>query len=200
MLNVLRRVETVHLQEWLNMRSSEWDTLDIIYEEPFVERLFRPFEFNGETYRVCLHVIHRCEGAPLLHPHPWPAAVKIIKGYYEQVRGIMFDEAGEATITGRETLYAGSEYSMLDPREVHSVSPGSKEVITLMVTGPTWQEEWQRKIAFGGPLGQKAKPSRPLAKIPDGRKSTIVNKIRRACEERKMWDKAQIQLLSGKAD
>jgi hypothetical protein len=105
---------------------------------------------------------------------------------------MMFDKTGEATITGHEYLWSGSEYSMLDPREVHSVSPRTPRVLTLMVTGATWQEEWQRKIAFNGPLAEKARPSRKLEEIPTERRYTLINSFRKAFEERGTWDKQRL--------
>ena len=155
----------------------EWDSLDIIYEEPFVERLYRDFDFYGEKFRVCLHVIHRCEGNPLMHHHPWPSAMRIIEGSYIQTRGVVFENSPLPAITGTEILHSGTEYTMLDPREVHSIAPITPEVLTLMITGQAWTAPHQRKIAMTGPLAEAAKPTRELEPIYDFRKGAILQKF-----------------------
>src|SRR5262245_5320802 len=60
-----------------------WETVDVDYEPPRVERLWRQLE---PDVRAFLHRIHPCERA-LFHPHPWPSAVKIVSGTYEMLVG-----------------------------------------------------------------------------------------------------------------
>lgn len=187
MLKILRRVESIHLKNWLQYTPSDWKSLDITYAEPFVERLHRKFDFRDVNYRVCLHVIHKCEGAPLIHPHPWPAAMKILKGSYEQERGIRFPDG--IAITGRDILHAGTEYSMMDPREIHSVRPITDEVLTLMVIGPPWGKDDHRVSRLSG-------ANHPIENGPisDQRKSTLLGKFRKVTDSQQFLIAATRQL------
>lgn len=110
-----------------------WQTLDITYEPPRVERLWRQFE---EGYRVCLHRIHPCEKA-LFHPHPWPSAIKILSGTYEMGVGYGLDQEippEAATVY----LTAGSYYEMIEPDGWHYVRPLREPSLSVMVTGLPW--------------------------------------------------------------
>jgi len=162
-LNILRRVETCHLKQMLHQRG-DWKTVSIDYAQPFVERLYTDIELSGVSYRVCLHVIHQCEGEALFHPHPWPSAVKILKGHYEQITGFVID--GEPQVLGRSELHAGTSYSMTHPAALHSVRPLSPEVWTLMVMGPPYEGE-AKKLANTGPLAEGARPAQPLKEMAD---------------------------------
>jgi|SRR5271166_217534 len=111
-----------------------WQTLDVDYEPPHVERLFTQFE---DDYRLFLHVIYPCEKA-LFHPHPWPSAVKVLKGgIYEM--GVGF---GQGSYTPLEILTLelrdGSAYEMIDPDAWHYVRPVHVPSMSIMVTGPKW--------------------------------------------------------------
>jgi len=75
MLNVLQEVEKELLAL---LDKTDWNSVNIDYETPHVERLWIPY---GD-YRVSLHRIHQCEKS-LMHPHPWPQAVRVISGCYE---------------------------------------------------------------------------------------------------------------------
>lgn len=51
-----------------------WNSLDVDYHDPRVERVWRQWL----DYRVSLHVIHPCQpSASLFHPHPWPSAMRV---------------------------------------------------------------------------------------------------------------------------
>ena len=76
-LSLLREIEA-KLPELLNPLSDEhWQSLDVDYHPPRVERVFLPY---GDL-RICLHRIHPANSAEILfHPHPWPSAMKVLQG------------------------------------------------------------------------------------------------------------------------
>lgn len=113
---------------------SLWQTLDVDYEPPHVERLFTQFE---DDYRLFLHVIYPCEKA-LFHPHPWPSAVKVLKGgVYEMGTGFSSDDEPPCEIVTVE-LREGSSYEMIDRDAWHYVRPIHVPSMSIMVTGPKW--------------------------------------------------------------
>lgn len=112
-----------------------WQSLFINYEKPFVERLWCPWK----EYRLNLHRLLPCEAEEcFVHPHPWPSAMKIVKGNYRMsvsygaglkmppVDSMMFD------------LTAGSSYDMTDPNMWHAVQPLDEPVWSIMLTGRPW--------------------------------------------------------------
>lgn len=117
------------------LRSLEgWNTLDVLYEPPRVERLWRPFE-DGRLY---LHRIHPCEKA-LYHPHPWPSIIKILAGGYEMAVG--FGEGDKPPpIAATLKLAPGSIYEMTNIDGWHYVLP-TVENLSVMITGAPW-ERW----------------------------------------------------------
>lgn len=132
LLAALRRAED-RLPDLLK-NADEWNTLDIDYEPPRVERLWQQFE---DGYRVLLHRIHPCETA-LFHPHPWPSAVKIISGLYEMGigHGVGAQDPREAATVH---LATGSSYEMIDPDGWHYVRPLGVPSLSVMVTGLPWE-------------------------------------------------------------
>ena len=113
-----------------------WQSLDVDYEPPRVERLWRDIVLDPKDgglfhYRVCLHRIHPCETA-LFHPHPWPSAVKILSGRYEMSLGdssTVIDPPKVATLV----LTAGSAYEMVHPDGWHYVRPLDEPSYSLMI-------------------------------------------------------------------
>jgi hypothetical protein len=114
-----------------------WQGMHIDYERPHVDRAWRPW--RGE-YRISIHRIHPCApGEAMLHPHPWPSAIKILAGSYAMNVG---HGTGLALppITARLVLAAGSSYTMTDKDAWHDVTP-SEPVLSVMVSGPPWGRE-----------------------------------------------------------
>ena len=111
-----------------------WQTVDIDYHPPRVERIWRYWE----GYRINLHRIHHCQPQePYLHPHPWPSAMHVLQGSYEMVRG--FGPGTQApTILGTTILSAGAYYSMQHPDEWHSVRPLAPVAYSIMLNGQPW--------------------------------------------------------------
>jgi hypothetical protein len=107
-----------------------WQTLDINYEPPHVERLW--LQYHPE-YRLYVHLIHPCDTA-LFHPHPWPSAVMILEGSYEMAIGFGESEA-MPPVAATTILTAGSSYEMLDPDAWHSVRPLEQPSLSIMLTG-----------------------------------------------------------------
>lgn len=136
-----------------------WNTLDVNYEPPRVERLWREFE-NGRLY---LHRIYPCEKA-LFHPHPWPSAVKILSGSYEMAIGYHVGQPGEGQrrpgmtptpppYASLQVLTKGSTYEMIRPGGWHYVRPLGGTSYSIMVTGPKWDGVWSPKPNTIHPLG-----------------------------------------------
>lgn len=163
MLDVLNRAEAA-LSKLLDDVGG-WNTLDVDYEPPRVERVWRSFEPEG-LYRLYLHRIHPCEKA-LFHPHPWPSAVRILSGTYEM--GVGFRETGmmppgqsptPPPVAAKILLTAGASYEMVDRSGWHWVRPIGGPSLSLMVTGPKWDIQWSPKPKHDhvlGPLTHEAK-------------------------------------------
>lgn len=117
-----------------------WQSLDVDYEPPRVERLYR--DFAG--IRVYLHRIHPCaRNGALFHPHPWPSAVRIIAGAYEMQVGYGSGDA-PPPIAATMLLPAGATYEMVERDGWHSVRPIDGPVLSLMVTRKPW-DRWSPK-------------------------------------------------------
>ncbi len=129
--------------------TSSWVSLDVTYEQPRVERLFRKL---GEDYRLYLHRIHPvlAGGVALLHPHPWPSAVYVCEGSYDMAVGYGADYA-KPDVAARVRLAPGSSYEMSDMHGWHSVSPVGGPSLSVMVTGPRW-DRWSPKAPEDRPL------------------------------------------------
>ena len=65
-----------------------WQTLDVDYFPPRVERLWTQYD---EFHRLFIHIIHPTTSPCLFHKHKWPAAFKILRGKYEM--GISYSES-----------------------------------------------------------------------------------------------------------
>lgn len=145
MLNVLAAAERA-LSGLLRERPLKWQSLDIDYHPPRVERLWQPFELEGETYRIYLHKIYPCEPhEALFHPHPWPSAMRVVSGNYEM--GIGYGTGIEPPpVAARMVVFAQShsrdfKYEMTDPNAWHYVRPLVVPAWTVMVTGRPWNRE-----------------------------------------------------------
>ncbi len=149
MLQTLKDV-LKNLPDLLRDSSVSWNTVDVTYETPHVERLWIPLGPN----RLNLHRIHPCEKA-LSHGHPWPSAVQIISGQYEMGVAKKFFRKPQATII----LTAGSSYEMVDPEGWHYVRPLVGPSLSVMLTGKPWPKDKVHRPGKGqnGPLAESAK-------------------------------------------
>jgi hypothetical protein len=137
-LSVLYEVES-QLPALLQAKG-DWNSVDINYHPPFVDRLWRQWK----QYRIYLHRIYPCEPEQaLFHPHPWPSAMHILKGNYEMAIGY---GKGETTppIAARIVTSSPFRYEMIDPDAWHYVRPIGVPAWTVMVTGTPWNREAPR--------------------------------------------------------
>ena len=140
-----------------------WKTLDITYEKPKVQRVWRSLDglqdglFDG--YRLSLHRIHPCEEREsYMHPHTWTAAMRMMAGRYEMVTG--YGEGLEPVVLGKFILAPGSYYSMEHPNFFHSVRPlDDRTADSVMISGrPNGRPMPIEKPAHGlGPLTSNEK-------------------------------------------
>lgn len=111
-----------------------WRSLNIDYHPPKVERLYRDF---GDV-RINLHRAWPCDPSEaLIHPHPWPSAMRLVRGRYRMWIGY---GAGLQTppLAGQVELAAGSTYAMTGEDQWHSVVPLGAPTLSVMVTGAPW--------------------------------------------------------------
>lgn len=154
MLNILELIIATELPELL--RDTEgWNSLYINYHHPYVERVWRQWG----NYRICCHRIHPCPAGerPLFHPHPWPAAIRLIEGQYESAIGYSRDEQPPPYVA-TAVLAAPSMYEMCHPNGWHYVNPMRQPALSLMVTGKPWSEKATHQPDLG-PLTDEVKLS-----------------------------------------
>ena len=113
--------------------NEEWHSLDVDYDSPRVERVWRQ---HGD-FRICLHRIHKTPTETLFHNHPWPSVMRILEGSYEM--GIGYSSNGELPVIAATTILSeGSSYEMLDPNSWHYVKPLSDVTYSIMISGKPW--------------------------------------------------------------
>ena len=149
MLEILKRIENALLPMLEN--ADAWTSVYVNYHRPFIERLWLPMKVDETHVRVNLHCVHPCtEADALFHPHPWPTAMRVIRGQYEMGMGVQLPlpEAptdGENTpppVSTRIVGQRGMAYEMTDPNIWHYIRPsGTGNVLTLMVSGEPWPED-----------------------------------------------------------
>lgn len=142
-----------------------WNTLDVDYYPPRVERLWT--EYKG--YRIFLHTIHPTDKPCLFHKHKWPAAFKQVKGSYEM--GITYseneinsDEAYLLPTLARFIVTEGSYYEMTQTDCLHFVNPQGKVSHSIMITKDLYPESVIRKESL----------DRVLVNLSDERKKEIL--------------------------
>jgi hypothetical protein len=160
MIELLKRVECV-LPELLQ-NPEIWQTLDVDYFPPRVERLWTQYD---ENHRLFIHVIHPTTEPCLFHKHRWPAAFKMIEGEYEMgiaysEKEITSDEAYKLPSISSFIMSAGSYYEMTNTHTLHYVKPLEKPSISLMLTGPLYPEAEFRKEV----LDKKLEPLEDIRK------------------------------------
>lgn len=121
------------------LRTPVWNSMAVRYEHPFVDRLWTPFEFEGQSFRLSLHHIHPCElGQAFWHPHPWPSIVLLLRGKYEM--GVGYG-AGTSPPDSVLTciLEPGAIYEMVNPDAWHYVRPLDPQGSwSIMLSGEPW--------------------------------------------------------------
>lgn len=123
---------------------SRWNSLHVTYAQPRVERLWTQF---GEN-RILLHRIYPCEQwEALYHAHPWPSAVRVVRGKYEMGlasfdvgAGIIdYDDWHHGPTEATLVLTKGCEYEMINRTGWHYVRPVDGPCDTIMVVGPPFK-------------------------------------------------------------
>jgi len=148
MLNVLYDIED---KMDVLVRQPGWNSMYINYHPPVVERLWK----QVGDYRVYLHRIHPCEREQaLIHPHPWPSAIRVLEGSYEM--GIGYGP-GMTTPPIACKLIANTTfcYEMVEPDGWHYVRPIGAPSLSLMVTGKPWEREAPRSTEPLNPMGEQ---------------------------------------------
>ena len=124
------------------LRSLEgWNSLDVNYHPPRVERLWRPW---GDGLRLFLHCIHPCKPEEaLLHPHLWPSVMRVRgHGWYHMLVGSSPGlEVPPVVVETRVSVgnFGSYTYAMLHPDGWHAVVPHQSEAYSVMLTGTPWQ-------------------------------------------------------------
>ena len=145
MIELLQKYE-YSLGELL-LKPEIWNTLDVDYFPPRVERVWKQID---ENHRLFIHVIHPTTEPCLFHKHRWPAAFKMVSGSYEM--GIAYseaeissEEAYKLPTISKFIMSVGSYYEMTDTHTLHYVKPLDEPSISLMLTGPLYPEAFFRK-------------------------------------------------------
>lgn len=110
-----------------------WNTLEVLYETPRVERLWMQWDEN----RLYVHRIHPCN-KPFFHPHPWPSAIYVVSGRYRMRIGSGKPDGAPPTLAATLLVNDGSAYEMVDPEGWHSVEPVGGPSVSFMLTGKPW--------------------------------------------------------------
>lgn len=167
--------------------SSIWNSLDIDYYPPRVERLWAQYSEG----RICLHAIHKCNpDEALYHPHPWPSSMKVLEGNYrmglsDEVGTSPYPNGGDYSRLGeflhtqgfklREIatveLSSGSYYEMPEEKGWHYVQPLDDVVYTLMYIGQPFKNKSN---------GAK-KADKDLKRLPEERVSELLLKFKELC-------------------
>lgn len=160
MLNKILNIEK-QLPQLLENKDN-WQSVYVDYHKPFVKRLWKQ---EGDL-RIYLHQIFPCEKEEsLLHPHPWPSAMKVISGFYEMGVGYS-DTNKEPIIASTLILPENSYYEMVDINSWHYVRPLENPSFSLMITGVPWKRE-------------SPKSSYPLRELQEDEKLIIFQEFER---------------------
>jgi len=126
---------------------NNWNSLLVDYHHPRVHRLWRQFD---DKHRLLLHKIHSCEeGEALLHPHPWPSAMRIYTpsgASYETGVGRGNPHFDAPPMPAKFVLKSGSSYEMVDDCAWHYVRPLDGPIYSVMVIGKPWSKIKQERF------------------------------------------------------
>lgn len=147
-IDKLKFIELTVLPNLLS-QPDKWNTLDVDYHPPRVERLFTDC---GDGYRLYLHVIHKTDGDCLYHKHNWPAALKQVHGVYKM--GMTYsesevgsDEAHSLPDLACFEVVEGTYYEMTQTDALHYVKPTTPFSCSIMLTHDKYPEHVFRKEA-----------------------------------------------------
>lgn len=165
-IEVLQELESLTIPVLLN-RPEAWNTLDIDYYPPRVERLYMN---HGDGYRLYLHVKHHTNEKCLYHKHNWPSVIKQVFGRDEMglaysAEEINSDEAHTLPALCRTIIDAGTYYEMTQTDALHYVRPITPYSLSIMLTHGKYPEHVIRGEAL----------TRPLEPLSDLRKLEILD-------------------------
>jgi hypothetical protein len=153
MIEELKKIEKTVLMDLLK-NPSIWNTLDINYHHPRVERLWTQI---GDS-RLMLHVIHPCETSDALyHPHPWPSAMHVLSGTYETAYAVRYKPSDKELRNFEWKKYPISpSIKILDRTDEKGNKIVLKELSRLIMTGDIFIEMlevlgWHYVRPIGGP-------------------------------------------------
>lgn len=153
MLAELRRL-LKDLPRLIGDYQTPWQTLDVLYEEPRVERVWVQIGDN----RLYLHRIHPTN-KPFFHPHPWPSAIYLRTGRQIMNVGYGAPDSPPPPVAASIHLAEGSYYEMTHPYGWHSVEPVGGPSLSVMVTGVPWTTSTSKPAqrAANRPLSEDVK-------------------------------------------
>ena len=169
MLKILKRIKAALYPVLAN--PDAWNSLNINYHPPFVERLWLQMRVDDKPVRVNLHCIQPCRAEDaLFHPHPWPSAMYIYDGEYEMGVGVG-EQIPHPLVAMKMVGGSGTSYSMIHPDAWHYVRPaGDRPVYTLMVTGTPFPKAITRP--------NPSPPKEPLKELPEERRLELLSIFR----------------------
>ena len=143
-IEILKLLEPI-IKTLLN-NSDIWNTLDVDYFPPRVERLWALYE----DYRIFIHIIHPTDKPCLYHKHRWPAAFKQIEGAYEMgityhTEEITSNIAHNIPTLARFIINKGTYYEMTQTYCLHFVRPLNDISASIMITKDLYLESDIRK-------------------------------------------------------
>jgi len=140
MIDKLKKIEAKELDNLLR-NSDNWNTLDIDYVPPRVERAWMQYD---DEHRLLLHKIHPCtKEEALFHPHPWKSAVHVlgIGGTYGHTVGTINHHNGSSEVYCEMEVEGEMYYEMLNIEGCHSVRPIGYALYSVMLIGkPIWKD------------------------------------------------------------
>ncbi len=135
LVNLLKEIEQNELPALLQEPVETWNSVDIDFHLPRVERLWQPWR---GIYRVNLHVIHPCSPEEsLYHPHAWPAAIHILKNRYQMLTGYGPGEESPPHSFWFD-LSEGAYYEMIHPNAWHAECVQGEPALTVTLSGKPW--------------------------------------------------------------
>ncbi len=149
LIEKLLEIKDNELQDMLT-ETGLWNSLDVNYHPPRVERLWRQYD---EHHRLFIHIIHKTTAACLFHKHKWEAAFHMIFGSYEMAltsseTEFGSEEAYKLPEIARHIIAAGSSYEMRYTHTAHYVKPLGDYSISLMLTKNIYPEE-RKEVEHG---------------------------------------------------
>lgn len=168
---MFERIEDLLVEDELLDTPDEWESLDVDYHPPHVERLY----MRIGSVQISLHRIYPCDPEEaLLHPHPWPSSFKIYQGQYFTKIGYSSTAEPPSEFTSG-VMAPGSMLRMSNPNEWHMVAPlGDGPTYTMMVTSVPYSEEEVN------PGCKKA--SKKLSPLSFSQKSDMLNEFKQLIE------------------